>query len=93
VFFDEPKVIQVHGRQAVAYSPIGHYCESCGTEIHVGVEHLTTSSKPKILDKNRTPIRHVVCKCRWQRVHIRDLPKSARQWISFWRPWSPAMAA
>ena len=91
MFFD-PTVIQVNGRHAVTYGPIGHYCEACGFEIHVGVEHLASHSKLRISEKERSPYRHVQCKCRWQRVHIRDLPKTTGQWMSFWRPWSPFMA-
>jgi hypothetical protein len=89
LFIDNPIVIQVKGRQAVTYSPIGYYCEVCGSEIYLGIEEVANTSKPKPKEGPPMPYRHVICGCRWQRVHVRGLPKTAKEWISFWQPWSP----
>jgi len=85
------RVIQVSDRAKVTYSPIGYHCKNCGIEIHIGTEDVSHTSKPKYSEYAGSPFRHVICKCRWQRVHVRDLPKTGKQWISFWRPWSPAL--
>jgi hypothetical protein len=69
------KVIQITSSGSrIGYSPIGLYCDNCHAEIHVGQDH-------------RKSFWNVICKCRWQLVHVRELPRDSFQWELFWRPW------
>ena len=61
-------------RQPDRVFPDRLYCDNCHAEIHVGQDH-------------RKSFRNVICKCRWQLVHMRELPRNSFQWELFWRPW------
>ncbi len=69
------KIIQITATGSkVEYQSIGIYCDNCRTEIHVGRDH-------------RKAFRQVICKCRWQLIHERELPRDNAEWRRFWWPW------
>jgi hypothetical protein len=66
LFSDKPIVIQVSGDRRITYSPIGYRCERCASEIYLGIEDVSNTSKPKPNENRQAAYRHVHCKCRWQ---------------------------